>query len=83
MICVDKIRKVKRSMTWHWTKACHLYDDNNDIDALHKFARLLNLKPEWFQNRIDFPHYDLTERKRNLAIAMGATEREFKKSRKE
>lgn len=74
-ICVDKLRNVQeRDTAWPWLKACHLFDDENNVERLHKFADLLKLKPKWFQNRIGFPHYDLTPRKRMFAIAMGARE---------
>jgi hypothetical protein len=73
-ICVDRLRRVKQSKNWPWPKACHLFDDENDVEALHRFAGLLKLKPEWFQNRVGFPHYDITERRRMLAVAMGAKE---------
>lgn len=73
-ICVDRIRNVKRGRSWHWDKSCHLFCDEGDIQELHAFAKLLKLKREWFQDRDGFPHYDLTEWKRTLAVRLGAKE---------
>ena len=50
---------------------CHLWTDNN-VEELHKFAKNIGLKKEWFQNKINFPHYDLIPSKRKLAIKHGA-----------
>jgi hypothetical protein len=57
---------------WEWRgrKWCHLLAD--DIDELHSFAASLGLKPSWFQDKGNFPHYDLTESKRELALRRGA-----------
>jgi len=43
-----------------------------DIDELHLFARGIGIKREYFQNKIQFPHYDLTPAKRTIAILRGA-----------
>lgn len=50
---------------------CHMIADT--LEELHTFAALLKLKEEWFQPT-SWPHYDLTENKRNEAIMLGAKE---------
>lgn len=50
----------------------HLASDTS-VAELHAFARSLCLRPEWFQNHPDHPHYDLTTpRARRRAAEMGA-----------
>lgn len=44
------------------------------LEELHNMAGLLNLKEKWFQDHINFSHYDLTKSKRILAIEYGAVE---------
>lgn len=53
-----------------WVGGGHLFA--TDLDALHAFAKSLGLKREWYQGK-QFPHYDLTKGKRDLAIQKGAT----------
>lgn len=48
----------------------HMMSDGDD-DELHEFARRLGLKRAWF-HRGD--HYDLTPRKRVMAVKFGAHE---------
>jgi Protein of unknown function (DUF4031) len=42
------------------------------LEELHAMARQIGLKPAWFQDRINFPHYDLTASKRASAVQRGA-----------
>lgn len=51
---------------------CHLVAD--DVVELHAFARRLGLQREWFQNKGRFPHYDISQSKRALAVKLGAVE---------
>lgn len=60
----------KAEWEWRGRKWCHLLAD--DLDELHAFAATLGLRRAWFQERASFPHYDLTESKRQLAISRGA-----------
>jgi len=55
--------------------SCHMYAD--DVKELHKLAKKIGLKREWFQNKT-LPHYDLTEGKRWQAVKHGAIEKDFK-----
>lgn len=50
--------------------SCHLTCDG-DVEELHAFAEKLGLRREWFQ-RGRVPHYDLTPRKREVALGLGA-----------
>lgn len=72
-IWVDRMRPCKRKQNWPWDESCHLFSDRNVIE-LHNFAFLLGLKRHWFQAKVGFPHYDLTRRKREWAIRLGAGE---------
>lgn len=51
---------------------CHLWAD--DTAQLHALAEKIGLRREWFQDKKDFPHYDLTPSRRVAAIKAGARE---------
>jgi Protein of unknown function (DUF4031) len=53
-----------------WTVWSHMFADS--VDELHAMADSLGLKRIWFQNKHNFPHYDVVPSKRNLAIRFGA-----------
>jgi hypothetical protein len=65
-ILVDTAGIPHRGRIWY-----HLVSDT-DIEELHRFARRLGLKREWFQTDGDLPHYDIVETKRALAVKLGA-----------
>lgn len=70
---VDKLR----DWGWRYGKSCHLAADT--LEELHAFAASIGMKRSWFQGGRR-PHYDLTERRRAAAVALGAREvddREF------
>lgn len=48
----------------------HLAADG--VDELHAFAQKIGLKRAWFQDKPGFPHYDVTDAKRQQAIRAGA-----------
>lgn len=52
---------------------CHLATDG-ELDELHAFARALGVPRIAFHAGAKFPHYDLREHHRALAIAQGAIE---------
>jgi hypothetical protein len=57
--------------------SCHLMANGysqQHLDALHKLAARIGLKPAWFQPHRLAPHYDLTVGKRARAVAAGAIE---------
>jgi len=50
----------------------HLVTDGHE-NELHVFARSIGLRREWFQDKPERPHYDLTTtRSRNRALKAGA-----------
>lgn len=69
-VYVDELKNTKISPTWPYIESCHLTADN--LEELHKFAKLLELKRSWFQNHPVFPHYDITSNKRTQALQLGA-----------
>lgn len=48
---------------------CHMMA--YELEDLHKMAKLLELKPRWFQNK-NCPHYDICKSKKVQAISLGA-----------
>jgi len=70
-VYVDKLHNVIRNPKWRYAKACHLLADSTE--ELHKFARKIGLRREWYQYE-NIPHYDLTQRKRIRAVKNGAIE---------
>lgn len=60
------------------TKWSHLWCDPGEVDKLHEFAKKLGLKREWFQNKKNFPHYDVTAGLYYKALKLGAVEKELK-----
>ena len=68
MIYIDK----KGKLGWS-----HLVAD--DVNELHKFAKIIGLKESWFQAKTDKPHYDVKGMMRIRAIEYGAMEVSSKK----
>jgi len=67
-VYVDRLRE------WGWNlgPSAHLFADTPE--ELHHFAvAVLGLKRKWFQDRPDFPHYDLTAPRHARALNRGAT----------
>jgi hypothetical protein len=58
---------------FHGKLYCHMATDG-DIEELHRMATQLGLKRAWFQNKPGHPHYDLSPKKRILAVKYGAVE---------
>ena len=63
--------KTKR---WKYGYVSHLFCDPGNIEKLHEFAQKIGLKKEWFQNKPQFPHYDLSPGMRTRAVKSGAEE---------
>ena len=57
---------------WQYGPSCHLWADS--VEELHEFAGRLGMPRAWFQAEAYLPHYDLTERRRLLAVMLGAVE---------
>lgn len=61
---------------------CHLTTDDFSplgLEALHKFARSIGMRREWFQDKhrgtpLWSPHYDLVDSRRQRAVQLGALE---------
>jgi hypothetical protein len=51
--------------------SCHLTCDG-DLQELHELARRIGMKRAWFQDHPTCPHYDLTPKRREAALAAGA-----------
>jgi hypothetical protein len=57
---------------------CHMWCEPGNEEELHKFALAIGMKIEWFQDKKNFPHYDLIPSKRKKAIELGAIEIDLK-----
>jgi Protein of unknown function (DUF4031) len=64
-VYVDDSRLAWRGKSW-----CHLVADS--INELHTFAEQLGLNCAWFQDRTMYPHYDVTVKVKERALALGA-----------
>jgi hypothetical protein len=42
------------------------------LDELYEFAKRIGLRREWFQDKLNHPHYDLLGSKKGLAFENGA-----------
>lgn len=52
--------------------SCHMTADS--LEELHEMADKIGMKRAWFQNHQKMDHYDLTPKRRILAISFGAIE---------
>lgn len=66
---------------WRYSHACHLFvrverldQQVEALDELDAFARSVGLKATWRHDRRWLYHYDLTARRRIMAIETGAIE---------
>lgn len=61
---------------WHWRGKvwCHLLADS--LEELHTFGRSIGLQRAWFQEppKSKYPHYDIPETRRMIAVKKGAIE---------
>jgi Protein of unknown function (DUF4031) len=55
-------------------KMCHMVADT--LDELHMMAGLIGVQRKWFQSTVtaSFPHYDICQSKRALAVQYKAVE---------
>ena len=70
MVRVDPLRVWPNASRLFANGSSHLTADT--LDELHAFAKRLGLKREWFQDHSVMPHYDLTPKRYQKAIEMGA-----------
>jgi hypothetical protein len=68
VVYVDELR----DWGWRLGPSCHMVADGEP--ELHAFARAIGLRPEWMQRDARGVHYDLTARRRALAVRRGARE---------
>jgi hypothetical protein len=71
-VYVDPLLYHGGSKEFKYTVSCHMYADTPE--ELHAMALLIGMRLEWFQNRPDFPHYDLTPARRKRAVHRGAVQ---------
>lgn len=71
-VYVDDMKPCLPNRKWRYNESCHMFADSEE--ELHKLAKSIGLKREWFQNVSRFPHYDLIRKKRALAVSNGAQE---------
>jgi len=59
---------------WKYGKNCHLTADTEE--ELLAFAAMLGMKRSWLQvSRSGIQHFDLTAKRRELAVRLGAIEK--------
>jgi hypothetical protein len=68
-VYVDEIMRWPTRIRCFKNGSCHLTADT--LQELHDFAKRLGMRREWFQPR-SWPHYDLTPRRREEALRLGA-----------
>jgi hypothetical protein len=71
-VYVDDMRIPARvgKISGRWS---HLFvGPGEDVQELHDFAAAIGLRRSWFQDRWPLAHYDVTDSKRQQAIAAGA-----------
>lgn len=78
-MCIKLIRRIKMAVyvdkaIWEWKGKlwCHLAADS--LSELHNFADTIGANRNWFQYppKTKYPHYDLPEFRRDIALANGA-----------
>lgn len=69
MVYVDEIR----NYGWKAGPSCHMYTDGL-LSELFEFAARAGIGKSYFHHSKNFPHFDLTVKNRNKAIAAGALE---------
>lgn len=63
---------------------CHMWCDAGDEEALHLVAARIGMKRAWYQHHGKrWPHYDLTPRRRELALQHGAVAKNWREWYKE
>lgn len=71
MVYVDALMNCIPNRNWPYNQSCHLIADS--LDELHAFAADIGMRKSWFQDK-KMPHYDLTPRRRQVAVRRGAIE---------
>lgn len=71
MVYVDSLKECTPKKGWRWKEYCHLFADS--LEELHEFAAKIGMRRSWFQ-QTKLPHYDLTAKRRKIAVENGAQE---------
>lgn len=72
-VYVDPLMNHGWKLRGHRQKNCHMFSDNKDLTELHDMAYNIGMKRSWFQDK-RVPHYDLTPKRREKALQLGAVE---------
>ncbi len=78
-VYVDNLVKWPTKIRCFKPGSCHMTADT--LEELHAFAKRLGLLREWFQPHGICPHYDLTVKKREAAVKLGALEIPYKEQK--
>lgn len=70
-VYVDELRETPAIAKKRWPHMYYAHLTADSVEELQTFARVIDLKPEWFQKK-SVPHYDVTKIKRRRALDMGA-----------
>lgn len=70
-VYVDQFFSTTPSKKWRHYKACHMWADS--LEELLLMAAKIGLDKRWIQRK-SIIHFDLSESKRELAVAYGAKE---------
>ena len=71
MIMVDELTRWPHARPPFHNGSCHLTTDGT-LEELHGFAARIGMRREWFQDHRIAPHYDLTPKRREHALRLGA-----------
>lgn len=70
-VYVDRLASWGLRLRGRVVNSCHMIADT--LEELHEMADAVGMKREWYQPS-SFPHYDLTPRRREIAVRKGAIE---------
>jgi hypothetical protein len=79
-VYVDPLADRGWKLRGHAQANCHLFTDAWNLDELHAMAARIGMKREWFQDARSAPHYDVTPKRRALAVSMGVIEVSFRQA---
>lgn len=72
-VYVDPLKNNGWKLRGRPTPNSHLFTDAVDLTELHELAAKIGMHRAWFQEH-STPHYDLSPRRREAAVAAGAVE---------
>jgi len=72
-IYVSPLEVVKYTRSWRWRqKACLFVDTDGCLEDLHKFAKVIGMKPSWYNPSVTIPCYYISSRHFEAALSLGA-----------